>query len=70
MARNSRGDMSDDADRLFSDAVLSADRGFNEPALSGDRLLGDALFSRAFLFATFFGAVFDFGKAPNQFGKG
>lgn len=58
MARNSFGDMSDGADRVFSDTVLF-----------GGRLPRDARLSRAFLFATFFGAVSDFGKAPNRFGR-
>jgi hypothetical protein len=51
--------MSDGAVRLFSDGALSA-----------DDLFGDALLSAAFFFATFLGAVFDFGKAPNRFGTG
>src|SRR5437867_2813150 len=59
MARNSCGDMSDGAVRLFSDAALSA---------AG--LFDDALLSAAFFFASFLGAVVDFGKAENRFAGG
>jgi len=59
MARNSFGVMSDGADRLFSPEALSV-----------ERLSGEAALSATLFLATFLGAVLDFGKAPNRFGRG
>jgi hypothetical protein len=59
MARNSFGNMSDGADRLFS-----------REALSVERISGEAALAATFCFAIFLGAVLDFGKAPNRFGRG
>jgi len=38
--------------------------------LSADGLFDDALLSAAFFFVSFLGAVVDFGKAKNRFGRG